>query len=124
MCHLLQMLSWVEVPRFPHPSVTLIKIPSPGTSLAVQWLRLRASSAGGAGSIPGQGTRIPHAAWRGKKKKKISSPREEVQLEQFGSQVRLEAEWPLGTNEAHTRETAAPKNTGQIAFPKLLWFRV
>ena len=34
----------------------------PGTSLAVQWLRLCASNAGGAGSIPGQGTKIPHAA--------------------------------------------------------------
>ena len=33
-----------------------IKIAS-GTSLGVQWLRLRAPSAGGWGSIPGQGTR-------------------------------------------------------------------
>ena len=28
-----------------------------GTSLMVQWLRLRAPDAGGLGSIPGQGTR-------------------------------------------------------------------
>ena len=28
----------------------------------VQWLRLRASSAGGVGSIPGQGTKIPYAS--------------------------------------------------------------
>ena len=27
-----------------------------GTSLVVQWLKLRAPSAGGPGSIPGQGT--------------------------------------------------------------------
>ena len=33
-----------------------------GTSLAVQWLRLRASTAGGVGSIPGRGTKIPHTA--------------------------------------------------------------
>ena len=38
-----------------------------GTSLAVQWLRLCAPSAGGPGSIPGQGSRmqqlkIPRAA--------------------------------------------------------------
>ena len=33
----------------------------PGTSLVVQWLRLRASNAGGKGLIPGQGTKIPHA---------------------------------------------------------------
>ena len=31
------------------------------TSLAVQWLRLHASAAGGVGSIPGWGTKIPHA---------------------------------------------------------------
>ena len=49
-----------------------------GTSLVVQWLRLRAPNAGGLGSIPGQGTRshtlqlkvrmpqlkIPHAAMK------------------------------------------------------------
>ena len=43
------------------------------TSLAVQWLRLRASTAGGAGSIPGPGTKIPHAArLRQKKIEKMS----------------------------------------------------
>ena len=31
------------------------------TSLVVQWLRLRTSTAWGTGSIPGQGTKIPHA---------------------------------------------------------------
>ena len=41
-----------------------------GTSLAVQWLRLCTSNAGGKGSVPSQGTEIPHAVWRGKKKKK------------------------------------------------------
>ena len=40
-----------------------------GTSLAVQWLKLHASTAGGMGSTSGQGTRIPHAAWCGQKKK-------------------------------------------------------
>ena len=40
------------------------------TSLAVQWLRLRASTAGGTGSSPGQRTKIQHAAQCGKKKKK------------------------------------------------------
>ena len=33
-----------------------------GTPLAVHWLRLHASTAGGVGSIPGQGTKIPHVA--------------------------------------------------------------
>ena len=32
------------------------------TSLVVQWLRLHASAAGGAGSAPGQDTKISHAA--------------------------------------------------------------
>ena len=34
-----------------------------GTSLVVQWLRLCASNAGGAGFITGQGTQILHAVW-------------------------------------------------------------
>ena len=41
-----------------------------GTSLVVQRLRLCTPIAGGEGSIPGQGTRIPQAAQRGQKKKK------------------------------------------------------
>ena len=41
-----------------------------GNSLAVQWLGLRASTAGGRGLIPGQGTKILHAVWHGQKKKK------------------------------------------------------
>ena len=36
-----------------------------GTSLAVQWLRLHASSAGEAGLILGQGTKITHAVHLG-----------------------------------------------------------
>ena len=42
--------------------------PHVGTSLVVQWLRLRALNAGGTGSIPGWGTKIPHAAQRGQNK--------------------------------------------------------
>ena len=38
-----------------------------GTSLVAQWLRLHAPEAGDMGSIPGQGTKIPHAAWHGEK---------------------------------------------------------
>ena len=41
-----------------------------GTSLAVQWLRLCASTAGSTGLIPGWGTKIPHAARCGQKKRK------------------------------------------------------
>ena len=41
-----------------------------GNSLAVQWLRLHASTTGGMGLIPGQGTKILHATQCGQKKKK------------------------------------------------------
>ena len=34
-------------------------------SMKGQWLGLHASNAGGAGSIPGRGTKIPHAMWQG-----------------------------------------------------------
>ena len=37
------------------------------TSLAVQWLRLCDSDAGGAGLIPDPGTKIPHALRHGQK---------------------------------------------------------
>ena len=40
-----------------------------GTSLMVQWLRLSAPPARGAGLIPGWRTKIPRALWRGQKKK-------------------------------------------------------
>ena len=40
-----------------------------GTSLVFQWLRLCTSTAGGMGSIPGQGTKIPHSAWCSQKEK-------------------------------------------------------
>ena len=38
-----------------------------GNSLAVQWLGLCTSTAGGPGSIPGWGAKIPHATWHGQK---------------------------------------------------------
>ena len=41
--------------------------PGLGTSLVVEWLRLHASTAGGVGLIPGQGTNIPYAPRLGKK---------------------------------------------------------
>ena len=42
--------------NLPGPNLRL-KIPNDATSLVAQWLRLCASSAGGPGSIPGQGTK-------------------------------------------------------------------
>ena len=47
-----------------------LKIAILGNSLAVQWLGLWASTAGGTGSIPGQGTNMPHAMRHSQKKKR------------------------------------------------------
>ena len=41
--------------------VSCYQTPLPGTSLAVQWLKLHSFHAGGACSTPGQGTKIPLA---------------------------------------------------------------
>ena len=40
------------------------------TSLEIQWLGFWTSAAGGVDSIPGQGTKIPHAMRHGKKNRK------------------------------------------------------
>ena len=40
--------------------LSYLESPNLGTSLEVWWLRLHASSAEGAGSIPHQGTKTPH----------------------------------------------------------------
>ena len=49
--------------------MTVFKTLPPGNSLVVQWLGLRASTAGGTGLIPGQGTNIPQAKRKIKYKK-------------------------------------------------------
>ena len=41
-----------------------------GSSLGFQWLGLCVSTAGGMGSIPGWGMKIPQTMWHGQKKKK------------------------------------------------------
>ena len=56
-----------ESPLFSTSRIKSLK--KSGTSLAVQWLRLHASTAGSAGLIPGWGTKIPHATTRQQKKK-------------------------------------------------------
>ena len=45
-----------------------LKIPALGTPLAVQWLRLHSSTAGGTRPIPGWATKIPNAVWCGQNK--------------------------------------------------------
>ena len=44
-----------------HYVVLFLKKRALGTSLAVQWLRFNAITAGDAGSIPGPGAKTPHA---------------------------------------------------------------
>ena len=58
--------------RFPWSPFLFCKMWYPETSLAVQWLRLHASNIAGTGSIPGWGSKIPHATWPKKKKKSRS----------------------------------------------------
>ena len=61
--HLKILLQKVLLP----PDTKMLHI---GNSLAVQGLGLGAFTAGGQGSNPGRGTKIPKAAWCGQKKKK------------------------------------------------------
>ena len=63
--------------------LNIIKMDHTGTSLAVQWLRPWASTAGGAGSIPGQGIKILCASWCGRKKKKGSYRAQSLCLASF-----------------------------------------
>ena len=45
----------------------------------VQWLRFYAPNAGGTGSVPSQGTKIPHVMWlRQKKSKEKSIPHKDI----------------------------------------------
>ena len=52
-------------------SAGVTKNGSPGNSLVVQWLGLRAFTGEGAGSIPGWGTKITQDTWHSQKKKRI-----------------------------------------------------
>ena len=69
-----------------------------GTSLVVQWLRLHASTAGGAGLTLSQGTKIPHAAWCGQKKKK-----KKKKSNSTGKKMMVAFNWQLA--HSHSRQT-------------------
>ena len=43
----------------------------------VQWLRLHASNAGGMGSLPSQGTKIPRATWQKNQQQKQNNIEQE-----------------------------------------------
>ena len=89
------IFSWVAFYKIHLPFTFLIRIMlwtkdklSPlGTSLAVWWLRLCTSNAGGMGSIPGWGTKIPYAVWHDQKKKK--------KIYFFLFQVEIDYPWKL-----------------------------
>ena len=51
-----------------------------GTPLAVHWLRLDASTAGGMSSIPGWGSKISHAVWHSQKVKKLKQMQKKINL--------------------------------------------
>ena len=51
-----------------------------GLSLVVQWLKLCASTVGGAGSIPGWGTKIPHALWYSQKTNKLKKKKKKTEV--------------------------------------------
>ena len=49
-----------------------------GNSLVVQWLGVRALTAEGPVSMPGQGTKIPQAVWHGQKETKQKNKKQTV----------------------------------------------
>ena len=63
---------WITKRKQPF-SFSFLKKKHSGTSLVVQWLIFHASTAGTPGSIPGQGTKIPHATRRSRKNKQNNS---------------------------------------------------
>ena len=73
--HLLRLLHW-QADSLPlchlgsQITLLLLKIITIWASLAVQWLRLHTSIAGGVGSILGQRTKVPHVTWWAKNKEK------------------------------------------------------
>ena len=62
-------------PASPQATLGSVERKQRGTSLVAQWLRLCTSSAGGRGSILGQGTKIPHASHAPPPKKRKKAER-------------------------------------------------
>ena len=85
------------------------KVHSTGTSLLVQWLRLCASTAGGTGSIPEWGTKIPHATQCSQKKREVRSTETQEQV------------YPLmHTHTQHTRPHEPMACPSEAHGPRLL----
>ena len=77
------------------------------TSLAVQWLRVRASTAGGTGSIPGWESSTGCTGWPKRKKKKRR--RREHQWEMLLQESTGGSRQNPGTNLRAVSETSAPE---------------
>ena len=92
----------------------------PGASLAVQWFRFCASNAGCMRSIPGAGTKIPHASWQGQKKKKNKNPTrnkiQEAKRKRFTGQAMWEwCELPCPLGAYHPPSTLMCSATQELA---------
>ena len=84
-----------------------------GTSLAVQWLRRCTSNAGGTGSIPGQGPKIPHAARHSQKIKTYKTSnceKRRVHTQDIGNAVIIKR--PATLNNLVYVQTALSKPQG------------
>ena len=79
--HVANPAKWLCLPS------SCIKVPRRENSLAIQWLGLGALTDKGAGSIPGQGTKIPQAARHSQKKKKKKIPRRNERWPRLTGQV-------------------------------------
>ena len=83
----------------------------------VQWLGLRASTAGGVGLISDQGTKIPHAMQRGQKKKKltVNITLTDKKTEFFPLKIRNKAKMSKLTTPIphHTRSPRQYKKSGK-----------
>ena len=64
-----------------------------GTSLVVQWLRIRTSSAGGMGWISGPGTKILHTHAARQKKKKIPSDQNAWNFWYVNKAIKKKPQW-------------------------------
>ena len=67
---MIERLNWSELYCY---WLNIIENKLDGTSLVIQYWRLRASTSGGTGLIPGLGTKIPQPAWHSQKKEKKMS---------------------------------------------------
>ena len=96
-------------------SYLVLKISIQGTSL-VQWLRLRPSTAGGTGWIPGGVTKIPRASWCSQKKKR---ERGKFKTSLVAQRVRLHAPNAGGQGSIPGQRTGSHKPQLRVGMPQL-----